>query len=224
MIVLSGTILKPHYRLGNRNDFTMYLSGWMRKEGIVFESALKVIAGIAADDEEKQARIRTLGETYKKEDLHEICGYSGLLSTIANQIQNEEKAKQILEEVKSVSPKTSGASKDGKQSKSTKEEDKSQPQILIELAYENTSLFFKDQHSTALALVEPVEGHKELIALESDRFKRYLCKLFYDKNDKRIANKESINNAIQILQANIEYGGQTIPLSLRVTWKQDEIY
>jgi mannitol/fructose-specific phosphotransferase system IIA component len=41
----------------------------MRKEGISFGSALKVIECIAADDEEKSARIRTLGETYKKEDL-----------------------------------------------------------------------------------------------------------------------------------------------------------
>jgi hypothetical protein len=122
--------LKPYYRNGNRNDFTMYLSGWMRKEGISFESAFKVIECIAADDEEKPARIRTLEETYKKEDLDKICGYSGLLSTFVNQIQNEDNAKQILEEVKSLFPKTTGARK---QCGTTKEEYKSQHQYLTEL-------------------------------------------------------------------------------------------
>jgi hypothetical protein len=151
--------------------------------------------------------------------LDKVCGYSGLLSTLVKQIQNEDK---VWYEVKSVFPRNSGASKDGKQSKSTKEEDKSQPQILIELAHANASLFFKDQHGIAFALVAPTEGHKELIALESNKFRRYLAKLFYD-NHNGIAKTEHINNAIQILQANIHYDGQTIALSLRVAWKQDAI-
>jgi O-phosphoseryl-tRNA(Cys) synthetase len=50
----------------------MYLSGLMRKEGVSFESALKVIESIAANDEEKSDRIRTLQETYKKEDLDNV--------------------------------------------------------------------------------------------------------------------------------------------------------
>ena len=76
------------------------------KKCIAFESALKVIECIAADDEEKPARIRTLDETYKKQDLDKICGYSGLLSTLVSQVQNEEKAKEILEEVESAFPKS----------------------------------------------------------------------------------------------------------------------
>jgi hypothetical protein len=77
----------------------MYLSGLIRKEGISFENALKVIESIAADDEEKSARIRTLQETYKKEELDKVCGYSGLLSILTNQTQSEDRAKQILDEV-----------------------------------------------------------------------------------------------------------------------------
>jgi hypothetical protein len=92
-------ILKPYYQHGNRNDFAMYLSGLMRKEGISFHSALKVVETIAAEDEEKSARIRTLEETYKKQDLGKVCGYSGLLSLLANQTQSEDVAKQILDEV-----------------------------------------------------------------------------------------------------------------------------
>ncbi|MFL6433014.1 MAG: hypothetical protein ACJ71O_04675, partial [Nitrososphaeraceae archaeon] len=213
-------ILKPHYQHGNRNDFTMYLSGWMRKEGIAFDSALKVIEGIAADDEEKPARIRTLEETYKKEDLNKVSGYPGLLTILVNQTQNGDKAKQILEQVTSYFPKA----QNGKQSKGAAfgEEQKSESQILLELAHANVSRFFKDQHGIAYALIVRTKGRRELIALENGRFRRFLAKLFYD-NNKGIARTEHINNAIQILQANIEYDGQTIPLSLRLAWKEDAI-
>jgi hypothetical protein len=87
----------------------MHLSGLMRKEGISFHTAIKVIETIAADDEEKPARIRTLQETYKKQDLDKICGYSGLLSILVNQTQNEDRAKQILDEVGFAFPRTEAA-------------------------------------------------------------------------------------------------------------------
>jgi hypothetical protein len=83
----------------------------MRKEGIAFESALRIIECIAADDEEKPARIRTLEETYKKQVLDNVCGYAGLLSILVNQTQNEDKAKKILEQVGSIFPRTSEAAK-----------------------------------------------------------------------------------------------------------------
>ena len=179
----------------------------MRKDGIAFQSALKVIETIAEDDEEKPARIRTLEETYKKEDVREISGYLGLLSIIANQTQNVDKAKQILEQVKSLFPKI----QDGTRSKSAagvEKEAKSPAQILIELAHANVSQFFKDQHDIAFALITPKKGRRDLIALDSSKFRRLLAKLYYDNNN-GIVKTESINSAIQILQANIEYHGQT---------------
>ncbi len=68
------SFLKPYYRNRNRNDFTMYLSGWMRKEGIPFESAFKVIECIAADDEEKSARIRTCKKHIKNKNWAKYAG------------------------------------------------------------------------------------------------------------------------------------------------------
>lgn len=50
-----------------RNDFVMYLAGWLRKEGIAIESVCKVVEDLAENDEEKQARFRPVQETYKKE-------------------------------------------------------------------------------------------------------------------------------------------------------------
>ena len=100
----------------------MYLSGLMRKEGISIGSALKVIESIAADDEEKSARIRTLQETYKKQDLDKVCGYSGLLSILANHTQSKDVAKQILEEVEFAFPRTSDTYRAIQENKNGKDE------------------------------------------------------------------------------------------------------
>lgn len=72
-----AAILKPHYQQGLRNDFILYLSGWMRKKGIVIKSAYKIIENLTQNDEEKESRFRTLEETYRKEKLDNIKGYSG---------------------------------------------------------------------------------------------------------------------------------------------------
>ena len=56
--------------------------------------------------------------------------------------------------------------------------------ILVELATENTSLLFKDQYGTAHAQVH-IADHDEIIRVESNKFKRYLSRLFYDKNGKQ---------------------------------------
>ncbi len=55
---------------------------------------------------------------------------------------------------------------------------KSSAEILVELATENIGLLFKDQYGTAYALVH-ISDHDEIARVESNRFKRYLSKLFY---------------------------------------------
>ena len=64
------------------------------------------------------------------------------------------------------------------------------------------------------------EDHQELIRIIGNRFKRYIGKLYYD-TEKRVPNAEAINGALQYLQAKAEYDGETIPLSLRVAWDND---
>ena len=89
--------------------------------------------------------------------------------------------------------------------------------LLVELAVENTSLLFKDQYGAAYSQIH-VADHDEIIKVESSKFKRYLSRLFYEKNGNKVVNAESITNAIQVIQAKAEYEGSTIPLSLRVAW------
>ena len=119
-------ILKPHYNNGIRNDLVLYLSGWLRKLGVSLEAAEELINELAKDDEEKGNRIRTLHETYKKQDLDEIAGYSGLLKLLSYDC-NEDDAKEKLKKVKEIIDKKFETNKDNKKEK---EEEKKKKLIL----------------------------------------------------------------------------------------------
>src|SRR5918994_7664703 len=95
--------------------------------------------------------------------------------------------------------------------------------VLVEVATDNAKSLFKDQYGTAYAQVHIID-HDEIIKVESNKFKRFLARLFYDKVRKKVVNAEAINNAVQILQAKAEYEGQTIPLCIRAAWNNDNIY
>jgi hypothetical protein len=101
------------------------------------------------------------------------------------------------------------------------EPSKSAADILVELAIKNTKLLFEDQYGTTFALVYIVD-HNEIIRVESDKFKHYLSKLFYDNSANKVVNTDSLNNAIQVLQAKAEFEGPTIPLVLRVALHNED--
>ena len=61
---------------------TLYLSGWMCKAEVSYDSALKVIMGLSKNDLWNISdRIKTLEDTYKKKDQREVKGYSGIRYT-----------------------------------------------------------------------------------------------------------------------------------------------
>jgi hypothetical protein len=105
----------------------------------------------------------------------------------------------------------------------TPNEDQERPtEVLIRLVSERGMVFFKDQYKVPHALVT-INGHKEILHVESSTFRRYLAKLYYNSESK-IISSESIKNVIQILQATAEQDGTTYPLSLRVAWHDGNIY
>ena len=90
---------------------------------------------------------------------------------------------------------------------------------MVQLALVNTKFIFQRSYGIGFALIKVnngEDGHMEVIRLESDRFRRYLSKIFYDNQGGRVVNSEAISNALQVLQAQTEYTGSTIPLLLRV--------
>ena len=94
---------------------------------------------------------------------------------------------------------------------------------LYSLARENIRLFFKDQNSISYAYVKIMNKdgmgeHKEVVSIESKRFERYLAKLYFNKYEKT-PNIEAIKNVVLGLLSEVEFGYKTIPLNLRVGWK-----
>jgi len=47
----------------------LFLSGWLRKEGIVIESARKIVEGLADDGDKLYDRLATLEDTYSKAQM-----------------------------------------------------------------------------------------------------------------------------------------------------------
>jgi hypothetical protein len=91
--------------------------------------------------------------------------------------------------------------------------------VLVDLVTENSNLFFKDQYERPWIRTRN-KDHYELIRVGTDRFKRFICKLYYDK-EKGVPNTEAVTGATAVLRAKAEYDGQTIPLQLRVAWEDD---
>jgi hypothetical protein len=95
-------ILKPFYLKGQRNEFILYLSGWLRKEGITIDNARKIIEELAENDEELPSRLTTLQATYQKDSLDDIKGFAGLVEMLTSQLASENIARQILKETQNI--------------------------------------------------------------------------------------------------------------------------
>lgn len=57
-------LLKPIYTRGNRNNIVFFLSGWLKKAGIEYSSAKRIIEVLAEKDDEKDQRLYVLDRTY----------------------------------------------------------------------------------------------------------------------------------------------------------------
>jgi hypothetical protein len=113
--------------------------------------------------------------------------------------------------------------KDNKNDNNNKDDDdRSIAEVLVDLVNENSNLFFKDQYETPWIRVHN-KDHYELIRIGTDKFKRYMCKVYYDKEG-GVPYTEAITGATSVLRAKAEYEGQTIPLSLRVAWSDNSIF
>jgi len=128
---------------------------------------------------------------------HVLCEPEPLPATEANSIWNS--ALGFVNRVRKEQNDnhTEGREKDNskKESQEQQQQSQSSADILVQLATENIQLLFKDQYSIAYALVQVID-HDEVLRVESNKFKRYLSKLFYDNNGNKVINADSVTNAI----------------------------
>jgi hypothetical protein len=97
---------------------------------------------------------------------------------------------------------------------------KSAAETIVKLVLENGKLFkntFEEPHALVV-----IDNHYVPLLVGGSKFEHHLAKLFYDKCEKRIANAESINNAVRTLAATAIFEGETIPLHLKLAWANPE--
>jgi hypothetical protein len=217
-------ILRPYYLKGRRHEFVLYLSGWLRKEGITIESARKVIEELADKDEELYDRLATLEDTYNKESSDELKGYQGLLEILQAPPSSAQVAHQILKEVQDVFPENnllhdnnaagdSDAYDDGEGGTKSP----SASELAIGFVDKRAVLYFKDEYGTPHIKVK-VGDHTETMPVASSRFELYVSKVFYDEMDRQVLKSESLNEVVRILTARTVFDGITSKLHLRTAW------
>ena len=96
-------ILRPFYRKGFRDFIVFYLSGWLYKSGISYESARRVVEMLSEGDEEKRQRIYVLERTYGLRGTQPkmFKGKSGL-QEIIEEVEGEERALEVIRELESI--------------------------------------------------------------------------------------------------------------------------
>jgi len=94
------SLLKPAYRPGFRDLIIFYLTGWLRKCGVDYDSARRIVELLAQDDEEFAQRIYVLDRTYglrgSPPEPTQMSGKSGLFEVLCDSLENEERATTIV--------------------------------------------------------------------------------------------------------------------------------
>lgn len=104
----------------------------------------------------------------------------------------------------------------------TKEEKKSQADLMIELAIEAGDKFFHDELNECYVAIER-DGNPIVYRVDEKDYKTLLVRRFF-KETKKAPSKDSINQAIGVLQAIAQYDGEEITVTKRCAEKDNAIY
>lgn len=103
-----------------------------------------------------------------------------------------------------------------------KDDKKSQADVMIDLAMEGGDSFFHDELNEKYVAIEG-DGNPVVHKISSQDYKSFLVKRFF-KETKKAPSKDSINQAIGVLEALAQYDGAKINVSKRCTEKDNAIY
>ena len=223
------SVLKEHYRNGSRDEMIFGITGLLFKNKVSLSSAKEIINILcdSTNDEEKTGRLQVLRNTYMKGlNGEELKASSQVLKVLTLLHDGDEdtanKALQSLLQVISISNVEGEQDDDsGAKTKGSKTAN-----LLIQLVQQNTLLFFKDQYGMPTVTIK-VANHAEIMPIQSKKFEFYISKLYFDSTKgEKVANSESVNNAIRVIHAQSLFSGQERTLGLRVAWgkKNSEIY
>lgn len=113
---------------------------------------------------------------------------------------------------------------EGKKSrnKNLKEEKKSQADIMIEMAMNEEDEFFHNELNEKYVAIKR-EGNPLVLKVNGQDYKSFLVKRFF-KETKKAPSKDSINQAVSVLEALAQYDGEEINVAKRCTEREGAIY
>jgi hypothetical protein len=92
---------------------------------------------------------------------------------------------------------------------------------FVESVRQNCLELFVDQYNVPYVSIE-LKGHNEILGIDSQRFKNWLYRFFYEKNGE--INSEQIENTIKILKSEAEFSGVRKRLELRVAKAETDAF
>jgi len=92
--------ISPFWKKGYRHNLALYLSGYLRKSGLLFDQCRDIIKLISYLSKDEEDRIRDVEDTYRK-NIGEIAGYKKVCK-ILNTVAGFEEAKNILNKLTNV--------------------------------------------------------------------------------------------------------------------------
>ena len=208
-----------------RNDFIYGLSGHLFHNEL---SAINLIGRLCkeANDEEADARLDVVSETYKKgktgKPIRGISQLKYLLTKYNN--ESEVRVNEIISELNQAlgigidTSGTSGSSTNPSTSASLGGRDPV-AEAIVRLAESNGDILFKDTFGQPCVIIN-MTTHVEIVSMDSRRFGSHLRRLLKRDMNKRIISNDSLEKAIEALKSDAVIEGRTIPLNLRVAWKK----
>ena len=98
-------LLRQIYKVGYRDLVVLYTTGWLRKAGVSYETARKIVELLAESDEEYDKRIYVLDRTYglkgTQPTTEDLKGKMGL-QEIAETILGEERALNLIRRLEEI--------------------------------------------------------------------------------------------------------------------------
>ncbi len=92
---------------------------------------------------------------------------------------------------------------------------------FVESVRQHCLELFVDQYNVPYVSIE-LKGHKEILGIDSQRFKNWLYRFFYEKNGE--INSEQIENTIKILKSEAEFSGVRKRLEVRVAKAETDAF
>lgn len=194
-------LITPCWKTGDRNNLTLYLAGYLAKQGWSQEQVEEVIKKLAEDDEELLKRLDTVERTCQRLKAGDpVQGYVGLKDLLPEDIltaltlltEKEEKTK----EGKTIASK------------------------IAALAI--STVLFENEYQESFASV-PVNNHREIWPCKSRGFHRWLTRE-YNVRFGGAPDPASLKTALGLIEAKAHFGGLVHPLNNRVAWHDKAVW